>query len=303
MGLEIAPATLVALASAFAAALATGFLGSLHCIGMCGSTVAMAIATPSPGSMLGSRPSIWLQLDTSTTVARQYATHDATHDATRYNAPNLASTRAAVAPPSTIMRASIAFNAGRITSYVIAGALVSGIAGSLAERVVMNELAPIRLALFIVGQCLVIATGFYIAGVVAFLTPFERAGQRIWNRIQPVIGPRLQGHFRDGQAQPFAFGLLWGWIPCGLVYGTLATAMASGSMQYGALIMAAFGLGTLPAMLAASVAAGPIRRLAQIRGARIAAGTVIIGLGIAGLAKLPQLADFAALAKLCVGNS
>jgi sulfite exporter TauE/SafE len=57
MGLEIAPATLVALASAFAAALATGFLGSLHCIGMCGSTVAMAIATPPPTSHRREPPS------------------------------------------------------------------------------------------------------------------------------------------------------------------------------------------------------------------------------------------------------
>jgi sulfite exporter TauE/SafE len=284
MGLEIAPATLVALASAFAAALATGFLGSLHCIGMCGTTVAVAIAKPASRPAPQSRPSIWLRLATATPTV------------------NNASYTAAAAAPSSIMRASLSFNAGRIISYVVAGALVSGIAGNLAERVVMNELAPLRLALFTFGQCLVIATGFYIAGATALLAPFERAGQRIWNRLQPVIGPRLQAHFRDGQAQPFAFGLLWGWIPCGLVYGTLATAMASGSMQHGALIMAGFGLGTLPAMLAASAAAAPMRRLAQMRRVRIAAGAVIISLGVVGLSKLPQLADFAALAKLCFGN-
>jgi sulfite exporter TauE/SafE len=264
---------------------------------MCGTTVAVAIAKPSSRQQRASAPvsasetapraGIWLRvlaLDAST-------------------APTLAaSLTAETSAPSAIMRATLAFNAGRITSYVIAGVIVSGVAGSIAERVVMNEIAPIRLALFAFGQLLVIATGFYIAGATNMLAPFERAGRWLWTRLQPQIGPRLRAHFHDGQAQPFAFGLLWGWIPCGLVYGTLATAMASGSMQYGALIMAGFGLGTLPAMFAASTAAAPMRRLAQIRGARVAAGAVIIALGIAGLSKLPQLADFAALARLCFGN-
>ncbi len=288
MGLEIAPATLLALASAFTAALATGFLGSLHCIGMCGTTVAVAITKPRAPRTSPSRPSIWLRV----------LAVDAPTATGNVGMTNLHQTQRA-----SIVRASLAFNAGRITSYVIAGALVSGIAGSIAERVVMNDLAPIRLALFAFGQCLVIATGFYIAGATAVLAPFERAGQYIWNRMQSFVGPRLNAHFRDSHAEPFAFGLLWGWIPCGLVYGTLATAMASGSMQNGAIIMAGFGLGTLPAMLAASAAAAPMRRLAQMRHVRIAAGAVIVTLGLVGLSKLPQLADFAALARLCFGNA
>ena len=45
-------------------------------------------------------------------------------------------------------------------------------------------------------------------------------------------------------------GALWGWLPCGLVYSVLLTALASGSAPRGALIMLAFGLGTLPNLLA-----------------------------------------------------
>ena len=315
MGLELAPASLVGLFGAFFAALTTGFLGSLHCVSMCGATIASAMGNRGNGGNgddggdgnggnrdgqagSGIRQTRPIVLSPSVAMGPQSPTLSVV----------AAATGMTVTPVTLVfgvtslgtMRASLAFNAGRILSYVVAGALVAGIAGSLAERLVINDLTPLRLLFYIFGQCVVIATGFYIAGVTKFLAPLERAGGWIWQRLQRWVAPQLQRHFRNGQARPFAFGALWGWIPCGLVYGTLATAMSSGSAESGALIMMGFGLGTLPAMFMAGVAAVPLRRLAQRPRVRLAAGAVVIGLGLFGLSRATQLADFAALAQLCL---
>jgi sulfite exporter TauE/SafE len=291
MGLELGVVPLVGLFAAFVAAFTTGFLGSLHCVSMCGAMIATAMGnghatlhTAHPGTFSG-------RVSRGTPSARfAFALSGGTLGA-------------ATSRFSGTMRASIAFNTGRILSYMIAGALAAGVAGSLAERLVINDMTPLRLLMYIFGQCLVIATGFYIAGVTKILAPLERAGSWIWRRLQHWVAPQLKAHFRDGQARPFAFGALWGWIPCGLVYGTLATAMSSGSAEGGALVMLGFGLGTLPAMFMAGVAAVPLSTLAQRPNVRLAAGAVVIAVGLVGLSRATQLADFAALAQLCLRAS
>ncbi|HBG50914.1 MAG TPA: hypothetical protein DDW89_03775, partial [Gammaproteobacteria bacterium] len=65
----------------------------------------------------------------------------------------------------------------------------------------------------------------------------------LWRRIGP-LARRFDP--RRSAAQALAFGALWGWIPCGLVYSALLTALVSGSATAGASIMLAFGFGTLP---------------------------------------------------------
>jgi len=296
-----------AVLSAFAAALATGFLGSLHCISMCGATIASVMqrgqrskrGDDSRRHPAGSDHRVILIQRTAASVAVISGA-----SASAFTTNNLAPNYAASSDKAvSLVRTSLAFNAGRIISYIIAGALVGGLASGIAMRLVINDITPLRLMLFVFGQCLVIATGLYIAGFTRILTPFERAGQRLWKHLQRWIAPRLKAHFANGPGQPFAFGLLWGWIPCGLVYGTLATAMSSASAERGALIMLGFGLGTLPAMFTASAAAVPLRRLAKMRQARIVAGGIVISLGIIGLSRVTQLSDFAALMRLCLGDA
>jgi hypothetical protein len=80
--------------------------------------------------------------------------------------------------------------------------------------------------------------------------------------------------------------MVWGWLPCGLVYSVLITALASGSPAQGALTMAAFGLGTLPNLLAMGLFASHLQPILQKRGLRVAAGLLVAGLGILGLARL-----------------
>jgi sulfite exporter TauE/SafE len=79
-------------------------------------------------------------------------------------------------------------------------------------------------------------------------------------------------------------GLLWGWLPCGLVYGALVAAAFAGSAEAGAAAMAAFGLGTLPWLLAAGVAAARVRDFLRLSAVRLAAGGAVLGFGAWGLA-------------------
>jgi sulfite exporter TauE/SafE len=78
---------------------------------------------------------------------------------------------------------------------------------------------------------------------------------------------------------------MWGWLPCGLVYSVLVTALASGSPATGALTMFAFGIGTLPNLLAMGWLAERLAVLVKARGFRLAAGMGVTALGLWGLAR------------------
>lgn len=172
----------------------------------------------------------------------------------------------------------LAYNAGRIASYTAAGAIVgwlgatgSGLAGQL----------PLRLALYLFANLMLVAMGLYLLGATRVLAFTERAGQHLWRRLQPLTR-RFLPAVRPLQA--FPLGLLWGWLPCGLVYSALATALASGSAQRGAAAMLAFGLGTLPNLLLAGMLLARLRGLVQQRWLRSLSGLAVAGFGIYGLA-------------------
>ncbi|MCL2075976.1 MAG: sulfite exporter TauE/SafE family protein [Betaproteobacteria bacterium] len=140
----------------------------------------------------------------------------------------------------------LAYNSGRGMSYILAGAL-AGAAGS--GSMMLAEGLPLRLALFIFANFLIFLMGAYMLGAGRALLWLERPGQTLWRRIQP-LGRRFIPARHVGHA--LFLGLIWGWLPCGLVYVALASALASGSSLQGASIMLAFALGTLPNLLLAA---------------------------------------------------
>jgi sulfite exporter TauE/SafE len=97
-----------------------------------------------------------------------------------------------------------------------------------------------------------------------------------------------------------AAGALWGWVPCGLVYSMLALAAASGGAAAGALVMVAFGLGTLPNLLAAGLAAQRVLAIRRQPWVRRCAGVLIVALGVIGLARIPGLSDALLAGWLCI---
>jgi sulfite exporter TauE/SafE len=171
----------------------------------------------------------------------------------------------------------LAYNLGRVSSYAIAGA-IAGAVGSLG--LLLNDMLPIQLALYIAANLMLIALGLYLTGMTQSLAFTERLGQSLWRRIQPYSRRFLPAR-RVAQAYPL--GLLWGWLPCGMVYGVLSTALLAGSASRGAMTMLAFGLGTLPNLLLAGMLLKRLRDVTRARYVRLASGLLVIGFGIWGL--------------------
>lgn len=171
----------------------------------------------------------------------------------------------------------IAYNTGRIASYTIAGAIVGGISSLLSEqasRMALEMALPIG---GIIAGLVLVALGLYLAGVSQAITWLERAGQVLWRFIEPV-GKRLLPV--QTLADAFGVGLIWGWLPCGLVYAALAMALVSGSPGEGAWLMFGFGLGTLPMLLAMGSAIERLRRLVRNPAVRRISGAAIVALGL-----------------------
>lgn len=164
-----------------------------------------------------------------------------------------------------------AYNLGRIASYAIIGGVLGGVLASAQAQ--WPALAP---ALRITAGILLIAMGIYLAGWANWLSPLEQLGQQLWKRLPHPSLARV----RNGQyLQAIGTGMLWGWLPCGLVYSTLAWASIQGNAWQSAVLMAAFGVGTLPAMLASGVFAAQLRHYLQHRGLRAVTGILVIVFG------------------------
>jgi len=243
-----------------AAMLVTGFLSGVHCLGMCGGIVGAFGALGRAGGA-APRNAVVVQVRRASLwreLARQ-----------------------------------LAFNAGRMTSYALAGAVAGALGGA---GVYVAGALSWQVALYVIANLMLILVGLYLAGASAGLARIEAIGAPLWRRLQPLAARLLPARTLP---QSLAAGLVWGWIPCGLVYGALAVAVLAGSPERGALAMAAFGLGTLPNLLAAGLAAARLRALAARRGLRLAAGGVVLGFGLFGLANAGAVAEGIRSGALC----
>lgn len=187
--------------SPFLGVLISGWLGGVHCLGMCGGIVGM-LSLRSPTAT-----------DTS---ASQLTT-------------------------------LLGYNLGRISSYTLVGALAGGLGALLITTLGEHTAQIISTTMQYVSAFLMIALGLYIARLWQGVAYLERIGNSLlWKRIEP-LGRRLRPARSFSEA--LLFGLVWGWLPCGLVYTFVFMALASHSALQGALLMLFFGLGTLPNLL------------------------------------------------------
>jgi sulfite exporter TauE/SafE len=187
----------------------------------------------------------------------------------------------------------LAYNGGRIASYTAAGA----VAGALGGMVLYYDILPLQLALYVLANLMLILLGLYLAGWSSLVTRLEAAGRRLWRHISPLTRRFLPV---DTMPRAFAVGTLWGWLPCGLTYGALAIALVSAGAANGALLMLAFGLGTLPNLLLAGLLLRRAQTWFQGRVVRWISGGLVLGFGIAGLANAAQLGDQIRRGVLCL---
>jgi len=170
------------------------------------------------------------------------------------------------AKPRVPLARLAAFNAGRIATYAAMGS-VAGIAGGLLDAQVF---------LYVIANVALVLAGLHLVGLGP-LSRLEALAAPAWRRLRPLLPAR----------NSFLAGLLWGLLPCGLVYGALAAAAFAGSPAAGAAAMLAFGIGTLPFLVTAGLA------LARLRGPllRSVAGASVLAFGVYGLAHAGEVAD------------
>jgi sulfite exporter TauE/SafE len=170
------------------------------------------------------------------------------------------------------LRLTTCYHLGRIASYSLAGALSGSVLSLAGEAHAMAY----RLLQTLAAITLVIA-GLRLGGWLQRVGFLERAGAAIWRRISPLTRALLPV---DRISRALASGALWGLIPCGLVYAMLPVSAATGSPARGALCMLAFGAGTLPGMLAASLMAGQAAARLGLASWRKPAGVAMIALAL-----------------------
>ena len=181
----------------------------------------------------------------------------------------------------------LAFNFGRISTYAAAGAA----AGTLGAAAYASGVLPAQETLRLMTNVMLVLVGLHLAGAGRLLTRLEGFGVPVWRRLQPLAARLLPAR---SLPQAYAAGIVWGWLPCAMVYAALAAATFSGGAARGALAMAAFGLGTLPFLLAAGWFA------ARLRAWRAFAGAMVLGFGVYGLANASGLGEGIRRGLLCL---
>lgn len=180
------------------------------------------------------------------------------------------------APP---FRLHLSYNLGRVFSYTLFGAL----AGTLGASLKLADFLPVQTLLYVLAQIVMILLGLYLAGWSQWVLIFERAGGVLWRQVKPLFQKLLPV---KSVPQALLAGMAWGWLPCGLVYSVLVSALAAGSATSGAALMLAFGLGTLPTLLGMGLFARQIQPFMQQLWVRRAAGLTVAGFGVWGLLTL-----------------
>jgi sulfite exporter TauE/SafE len=170
----------------------------------------------------------------------------------------------------------LAAQAGRIAGYVLAGALVGQ---SGAAMMGLLDRAELYRVLQYAATITLIWIGLSVAGLLPSLGRIDRVLRPVGQGVQ-----RLQASMSGaGLASPFGAGLLWGMMPCGMVYAALFSALLTGRMEGGLLLMLGFGFGTLPAVTASALGISQFRVLAAHAEARTTIGLLIAGIGVTSL--------------------
>lgn len=171
------------------------------------------------------------------------------------------------------IKVSLLYNLGRICSYAIAGALVAWLGASLAKQ---NTLVAHSMKLL--SGVFMILVGVYVMRLASSLQWLESLAKTvIWQHLV-----KLNRHLIPVDTSPkaFAYGALWGWLPCGLVYSALTWTLQAQTILQGSAIMLAFGLGTLPALIAIGQSAQLLQQAVNHQVTRIIMGNIFIWYGV-----------------------
>jgi sulfite exporter TauE/SafE len=126
--------------------------------------------------------------------------------------------------------------------------------------------------------------GLYLAGWFPRFAYIEKLGIHLWKLAEPY-GRKLIPV--KSLQQALLFGMVWGWLPCGLIYTALALAATTGDIIHSALTMFIFGLGTLPAVMGVGIITPLLTRLSRAQRFKSIVGILFIIFAL--LAAFPSL--------------
>lgn len=273
----------------FSSAVMIGLMGSSHCLSMCGG-IASAQSFSQGLSKSGNQHSQKTASDEQGLAQASAQTAGNPTDR-KSNTPesaenrgnpdiiatipvNVATPAMIIAQPpgrSVLLPQLLTFNVGRVLSYTFIGFL----AGMAGATLAMNSL--LFLLLRTGAAVMLILMGLYVGQWWMGLSRIEVIGAKLWQKIAGITNQLRQS---KGLMGTFALGMLWGWLPCGLVYSALTWSMSSADPKMAALLMFGFGIGTLPSMLAAGLFAYQLRRIFSKLSVRRIFASILIIFGI-----------------------
>jgi len=169
---------------------------------------------------------------------------------------------------SELFYLQLIMHAGRLMTYVLLGALAAWAGAVLWQQ----NIVPIQRPLFAMTSLLLLLMGLRLLRPRSNVSPL--LGKWLGARMATYWAQYL-GSFTGPSSRWFS-GMVWGLVPCGLVYSVLPLAFLSGDVLTGAMIMLAFGLGTLPNLLLISKFSATMAQLSQYAVVRyIAAGLLL----------------------------
>ncbi len=168
------------------------------------------------------------------------------------------------------------YHLGRGTTYAVLGAAAGWASGGLVEASGWRWISALLLAVaavFFVG---------YALRSLGVAPPWTRPdhGEGGWSKLFGSMVKPLFG--RPVGVRGYVLGLVLGLLPCGFLYGAMAAAAAAGSAVIGALAMAAFSLGTVPALFAVGLAGHLAGRRWSAAASRLAAAVLLANAGFLG---------------------
>ena len=182
-------------------------------------------------------------------------------------------------------RAALTTNLGRVSGYALAGAIVGGFGHGL---VALFRIDHLMFGLRALAGLVLIIVALRMLGLNPRFGAFGKIGEAIWAKLAPIRSRLLPANTLPRR---FGLGMAWGWLPCGLSGTMLTAAWLQATAPGGALLMAAFGLGTLPAMLPLSYSGA---RWRARPGQRRVAGILVLCAGVLTVAA-PWLMSIPAL--------
>lgn len=197
-------------------------------------------------------------------------------------------------PARAIVRQQLVYHAGRIAMYMLLGAAF-GTAGATALQAA--EILPVQRALYVIANAFLLILGLSLVTRFTAVAWLQRVGGTVFGVALPMLRPLLQ---RPGPAGRITLGLVWGLVPCALVYSVLPLALFSGGIWEGAAVMLAFGLGTLPNLTVGGLLIARAKRFLERGMLRFAAASLLAVFAMAGIYRALYVPNALAQGAFCL---